>query len=93
MLKVPSRYVLLTQCTLICTMYTACLLRIQDVLVQCTVEGRSFPSEIDGRRTAVFGAFGFTYLGFAQWGIYVTGFRRIFDPKVMDKVRGEEEKT
>jgi len=55
-----------------------------DGIVQTQLEGKRW-HEIDGRRMLMFGTFGFAFLGVGQWGIYVTGFRRIFDPKVMDR--------
>eukprot|EP00947_MAST-08B_sp_MAST-8B-sp1_P000852 g852.t1 len=57
---------------------------LADAIVQVSVEGKRLDS-LDYRRSAVFGAFGFAYLGVIQWGIYVRGFRYIFDAKVMDK--------
>ena len=45
--------------------------------MQCQLEGRSW-RDIDWRRNLVFVAFGFAYLGVAQWFIYVEGFRRLF---------------
>ena len=46
--------------------------------------GKSF-SDIDWRRTSIYTAFGFLYLGGAQYFIYVHGFKKIFNPAVVDK--------
>jgi hypothetical protein len=46
---------------------------IADLIVQ-KAEGRK---EIDWKRNGVFTAFGFAYLGFMQWFIYVTVFTRL----------------
>ena len=54
-----------------------------DLLVQKTIEGRDW-SEIDLKRNLVFVAFGAVYLGWAQYQIYVHGFRAIFGSR-MDK--------
>ena len=53
-----------------------------DVIVQSTVEGKSFDS-INWRRTFAFGAFGFAFLGALQYAIYVPMYRRVF--KEMDR--------
>lgn len=46
--------------------------------------GKSF-SDIDWRRNSIYTAFGFLYLGGAQYFIYVHGFKKIFNPAVVDK--------
>lgn len=48
---------------------------VADILVQKTVEGND---TLDLKRTALFGAFGFAYLGVFQYGLYVTMFKRWF---------------
>jgi hypothetical protein len=48
---------------------------LADILVQKQVEKKE---TIDWERNLAFTAFGFGYLGIAQWGIYVRGFSRIF---------------
>lgn len=46
-----------------------------DVLVQKKIEGRK---ELDMKRTFLFTAFGFAYLGVFQYGLYVTAFKKMF---------------
>ena len=48
---------------------------ISDLVVQVAVEKKE---EINWKRTAVFAAFGFGYLGCAQWFFYVTCMKRLF---------------
>jgi hypothetical protein len=48
---------------------------ISDLVVQISIEKKD---EIDWKRTAVFAAFGFGYLGMAQWFFYVTCMKRLF---------------
>merc|ERR1712039_760746 len=47
---------------------------IADLIVQKTVEKKE---DIDWKRNGVFTAFGFAYLGCAQWFVYVTVFTRL----------------
>ena len=51
---------------------------ISDLVVQKVIEKKE---EIDWKRNAVFAAFGFGYLGLAQWFFYVTCMKRLF-PKM-----------
>lgn len=55
-----------------------------DMLVQSQIEGKQL-HEIDYRRVGIFGAFGFLYLGVAQYGIYVNCMQRVFDKVALDK--------
>jgi len=48
---------------------------ISDLVVQVFIEKKE---EIDWKRTSVFAAFGFGYLGCAQWFFYVTCMKRLF---------------
>lgn len=63
----------LAMCVAIATVKTS----LADGIVQTVAEGRRF-SEIDWHRTAVFGAFGCGYLGFALYAMKVKGFQRLF---------------
>lgn len=56
---------------------------LSDLVVQKTIEGKKW-EEIDLKRNLVFVAFGAVYLGWAQYLIYVHGFRAIFGSR-MDK--------
>mmetsp|Transcript_30491 Transcript_30491/g.74271 ORF Transcript_30491/g.74271 Transcript_30491/m.74271 type:complete len:203 (-) Transcript_30491:231-839(-) len=55
-----------------------------DFFVQKQVEKKPLKC-IDWRRNLAFTAFGFGYGGIALWYIYVRGFRRLFDPRIMDQ--------
>ena len=48
---------------------------ICDLIVQTQIEKRE---KVDWQRNAVFAAFGFAYLGCAQWFVYVDVFKRLF---------------
>ena len=49
-----------------------------DAAVQIYGEGKDTQEKFDFKRNAVFAAFGFGYLGCAQWFFYVTVMQRIF---------------
>ncbi len=55
-----------------------------DLLVQTGIEGKSLAT-IDQSRLLTFACFGSAYLGAAQYFIYVTAFRRLFDKRIMDR--------
>ena len=55
-----------------------------DIIVQTTVEGKSL-HDVNWRRVSIFGAFGCSYLGVAQYGLYVKGVQRIFDKRALEK--------
>ena len=42
-----------------------------DLLVQTKLDGRSFPDEVNWRRTAVLSTFGFGWVGFGQYMLLV----------------------
>jgi hypothetical protein len=48
---------------------------VSDLVVQVVIEKKE---EINWKRTGVFAAFGFGYLGMAQWFFYVTCMKRLF---------------
>jgi len=49
-----------------------------DAVVQIWGEGKDTTDKFDFKRNAVFAAFGFGYLGCAQWFFYVTVMKRLF---------------
>mmetsp|Transcript_5802 Transcript_5802/g.11629 ORF Transcript_5802/g.11629 Transcript_5802/m.11629 type:complete len:214 (+) Transcript_5802:72-713(+) len=57
---------------------------VADAGTQRYLEKRDF-DEMDWRRTAVFGTFGFVYLGFFQYGVYVKGFEYLFNKEVLNR--------
>ena len=57
---------------------------LADVIVQTTVEGKSF-QDMDYKRVGIFGAFGCLYLGVVQYGLYVKLMQRVFDPTALAK--------
>ncbi|GMH46629.1 hypothetical protein TrRE_jg11959, partial [Triparma retinervis] len=65
---------------LLCTFKTSCC----DVMAQTCIEGKSF-KDIDWRRNSIYTAFGFLYLGGAQYFIYVHGFKKLFNPAIVEK--------
>ncbi|GMI20924.1 hypothetical protein TrCOL_g5765 [Triparma columacea] len=57
---------------------------IADAGTQRFVEKRDLDT-YDWKRTAVFGTFGFVYLGILQYGVYVKGFEYLFNKKVINR--------
>jgi hypothetical protein len=55
--------------------FSGCKTSFSDLLVQKVVEQRE---KVDWKRNAAFASFGFFYLGFVQYSIYVPIFSRIF---------------
>jgi len=53
-------------------------------MAQTCIEGKSF-KDIDWRRNSIYTAFGFLYLGGAQYFVYVHGFKKLFNPAVVEK--------
>ena len=49
-----------------------------DVLVQTTVDRKTFPDEIDWRRTGLFATFGFVFVGAWQYALYSRFLPRVF---------------
>ena len=58
-------------------MFATCKTAISDLVVQVAIEGKD-TKDINWKRTGVFAAFGFGYLGMAQWFFYVTCMKRLF---------------
>jgi len=53
-------------------------------MAQTLIEGKSF-KDIDWRRNSIYTAFGFLYLGGAQYFVYVHGFSKMFNPAIVNK--------
>ena len=53
-----------------------------DLVTQTQLEGKAFPYDIDWRRTAIFGCWGFGYLGGVQYFLYTFTFPRLFPSAV-----------
>ena len=67
-----ARYRRLSRALPLSTAFVTCLVKgsASDLVAQCPVEGKTFPSEVDWARNARFSLFSAVYLGCGQHFIY-----------------------